>query len=90
MNLGAGVLDEFVGLGGRPKVHVSSSFLPGMRVSVYRPNPMPLGWKKLATLTISEIPVDFRGWTTNEILFTEPMPEYIKQGDVLIYESKEQ
>jgi len=86
IDLGAGVLDSFTRTKKRAKVNVSKSFLVGMRVTVYRPTPK--NWEKLAVLTIAEIPVDWRGWPTNELIFTEPLPKSIRAGDCLIYEAQ--
>jgi hypothetical protein len=80
---GAGVLDSFTRAGKRPKVNVSSSFLVGMKVTVWRP--IPGNWKRLAELTIAEVPVDAKRCPTNELIFTEPLPEGIRAGDVLTY-----
>jgi hypothetical protein len=85
-NHGAGILDSFTRTKKRAMVNVSKAFLPGMKVTAYRIHPKPRGWEKLAELTIAEIPEDRRGFTTNELIFTEPLPKNIRTGDVLMYE----
>ena len=79
---GPGVLDSFTQVKTKVMVNASAYFLPGMKVSVYRPK----DWVKLAELTISEIPVDARRRPTNELIFTEPLPTNIRPGDCLVYE----
>lgn len=83
---GAGILDSLTKVGKRPKVNVSASFLPGMKVSIWRPKHRPEPWIHLCDRIIKEIPKDARGWPTNEIIFVESLPPEVKTNDLLIYE----
>ena len=73
-------MDSLTRVGNRPKVHVSLSFLPGTVVTIVR------GKEVLVRMTVKEIPVDKRGWTTNELIFTEPLPKTVRKGDLVIFE----
>lgn len=86
---GGGVLDSFTQVNKRYKVQVSSSFLVGRKVTVWRPHPRPASWERLGELTIKAIPVDVLNRPTNELEFNEPMPKGVRVGDLLIYEETE-
>jgi hypothetical protein len=88
IDLGAGVLDSITHVGKRPKVNMSACFLPGMKVSIQRPHSKrPEFWMVIAEMTVKSVPVDGRGWPTNELIFTEPLPPEVKPGDLVVFEA---
>ena len=85
---GSGTLDSLTKVGKKPMVNVSSGFRPGMKVSIQRPHAKDRNlWMIVAEMTVKSVPVDSRGWTTNELIFTKPLPPEVKRGDLVVFES---